>query len=132
MTFFGWNRSDGIRRLFRYIPYTAYESLTNKTDFIKVYKKERLLYPHISPVVNGSTGKYYTLPDIKAKSLKTVITQSRMKKGSSKTFKSEDVQLLLDIYKALDRLPVTCIKLSLDNIYAVSYTHLTLPTTSRV
>lgn len=117
LLFFGSIRNDGNRRMIRYISYKDYASLENKTAFIKVYKKERKVFPKLGTVVNGRTGKYYTMPDIKAKSLKVVIAQARINKGSSKNFKSEDIQLLLDIYKALDRLPITFTKVSVDNIF---------------
>jgi len=75
------------------------------------------MYPEISTLVNATAGKYYYLDNMGAKPLSEVIARSRLKKGGRGKFKSEDIQLLIDIYQKLEELPITFSNLSTDNIY---------------
>lgn len=117
LLFKGYKRNTGSLRYYRFISHKDYQSIELKAAFIKLYKKVQLLYPEVSTLINSTAGKYYYLEDINAKPLEEVIAKSRLRKGSRGNFKSEDIQLLIDIYQKLNELPITFTNLSADNIY---------------
>ncbi len=117
LLFKGYRKGQHIRRYYRFISHTDYKSIDRRAAFIQLYKKVQILYPEVSTLVNTKAGKYYYLDDPGGSPLKGVIAQSRLKKGSKGNFKSEDIQLLKDIYKKLDELPITFSNLTMDNIY---------------
>ena len=117
LLFKGYRKSKGVKRYYRFISHEDYKSIDRRAAFIKLYKKVQLIYPEISTLIKSKAGHYYYLEDMGAQPLKQVIARSRIKKGSNGIFKSEDIQLLLDIYKKLDELPITFQNLTIDNIY---------------
>ncbi|MBT8220108.1 MAG: hypothetical protein KJP00_09795 [Bacteroidia bacterium] len=116
LLFRGYKKLNRIVRLHRYVDYKDFKDLDRSIAFISTYKKERKLYPTISMVVNGRSGKYYYFPDIKAASLRDIIAKSRLGIGSKRPVKSDDLKVLIDIYRAIEKLPITFTNLTADNI----------------
>lgn len=117
LLFKGHKKNSGVHRFYRFISHEDYKQIDKKAAFIKMYKKVKSLYPEVSTLINASAGKYYFLEDKGAKPLAEVIARSRLKKGGRGNFKSEDIQLLIDIYQKLEELPITFRNLTADKIY---------------